>query len=370
MMRLYILVCSLVGVMLLGARPAISAPVGEIHRVTSEPTAALRDAQHRDEIRITVWYPAAADAVETPLLIGPPDKPLFNIGSVALDAAFADHRQRPVILLSHGFGGTARIMGWFGIAMAQRGYIVVAVDHPGSNGIDAITMAGSTLWWDHAKDLRAALDAIGRDAAIGPHLDMANVGVAGFSFGGFTALVAAGARVDWRRWVGFCRAHPDDGDCLPNDEFPAATWQAVAEKFEAPELAAEVAHAGDDHALPNLRAAFVLAPAYVQSLDPVSLSSVRVPVSIMLGDADTVVPATTGASVAAAAIPNARIELLPGVTHYDWVSDCTDAGRANSPVCKEARHQAEAHLRAIKTAEKLFGQYLPIRDGSRGSNGQ
>jgi predicted dienelactone hydrolase len=360
MMRASILMLSLMGVVLLDSGAAISAPVGEIHRVTTESTAALRDAQHRNELRITVWYPAAGDAVERPLLIGPADKPLFNVGAVALGAAFADNRQRPVILLSHGFGGTARIMGWFGIAMAQRGYIVIAVDHPGNNGIDDITMAGSTLWWDHAKDLRAALDAIGREPAIGPHLDTANVGVAGFSFGGFTALVVAGARVDWRRWVGFCRAHPDDGDCLPNDEFPAATWQAVAAEFEAPELAAEVAHGGDDHALPNVRAAFVLAPAYVQSLDPASLSSVRVPVAIMLGDADTVVPAATGAMVAAAAIPNAKLELLPGVSHYDWVSECTDAGRVSSPVCKEAHHQADAHLRAIEAAEKFFGQALPI----------
>jgi predicted dienelactone hydrolase len=368
MMRAFIF--GLASAVLLGICPAISAPVGEIHRVTTEPTAALRDARHRDELRITVWYPAAADAVERPLLIGPPDKPFFNVGATALGAAFADHQQRPVILLSHGYGGTARIMGWFGLAMAQRGYIVIAVDHPGSNGIDEITMAGSTLWWDHARDLHTALDAIGRDPAIGPHVDMNNVGVAGFSFGGFTALVAAGARVDWRRWVGFCRAHPDDGDCLPNDEFPEATWQAIAKEFEAPELTAEVAHAGDDHSLPNIRAAFVLAPAYVQSLDPNSLVSVRVPVSIMLGDADTVVPAATGASVAAAAIPNAKLDLLPGVTHYDWVAECTDAGRDASPVCKEARHQAEAHSRAIEAAGKLFGQALPNRDGSRGSSVQ
>ena len=361
-MRAYVLMCGLTSVLLLGSTPAMSAPVGEIHRVTSEPTAALRDAQHRDTLRITVWYPAAGDAVERPLTIGPPDQPFFSVGAAAIGAAFADARQRPVILLSHGFGGTARIMGWFGIAMAQRGYVVIAVDHPGSNGIDGITMAGSTLWWDHARDLRAALDAIGRDPAIGPHLDKNNVGVAGFSFGGFTALVSAGARVDWKRWVGFCRAHPEDGDCLPNDEFPEATWQEVAKEFEAPELAAEVAHGGDDHAIPNLRAAFALAPAYVQSLDPASLSFVRVPVSIMLGDADTVVPAATSASVAAAAIPHAKLDLLPGVTHYDWVAECTDAGRAGAPVCKEARHQADAHERAITAAAKLFGEFLPIRD--------
>jgi predicted dienelactone hydrolase len=179
---------------ILAAGCAQAAPVGETHRVTAESTASLRDAKHRAELRITVWYPAAADAVERPLVVGPPERPLFDIGAVAPNAAFAaDGARRPVILLSHGFGGTARIMGWFGIAMARSGYIVVAVDHPGNNAADEMTVPGATLWWDRAEDLRAALEATQRDPDLGAHMDMSRVGVAGFSAGGFTALVAAGA---------------------------------------------------------------------------------------------------------------------------------------------------------------------------------
>ena len=51
-----------------------------------------------------------------------------------------------MILLSHGFGGTARIMGWLGIPLARAGYVVIAVDHPGDNAIDPITVAGAILW--------------------------------------------------------------------------------------------------------------------------------------------------------------------------------------------------------------------------------
>ena len=140
---------------LLSAAHVCAELVGEIHRVTSEKTASLRDAEHRDQLRITVWYPAAADAVERPLIVGPPERPLRNIGSVAVDAAFAADRIRwPVILLSHGFGGTARIVGWFGIAMARDGYIVAAVDHPGNNAVDQMTVPGAALYWDRADDLR------------------------------------------------------------------------------------------------------------------------------------------------------------------------------------------------------------------------
>ncbi len=86
--------------------PAVAGQVGERHLTATNPTAALRDAEHRATVRVTVWYPAAAGAKEVSLDIGPPGKLLFRVGSAAPDAAFADHRRRPVILFSHGFGGS------------------------------------------------------------------------------------------------------------------------------------------------------------------------------------------------------------------------------------------------------------------------
>jgi hypothetical protein len=70
-------------------------------------------------------------------------------------------------------------------------------------------------------------------------------------------------------------------------------------------VAAEVAHAGDDHSIPAVRAVFVLAPALVQALYPTSLAQMRMPVAIVLGDADTVAPPTTNGLVAAKLIPGA-----------------------------------------------------------------
>lgn len=333
-------------------------PVGEIHRLATERTASLRDAQHRSELRITVWYPAAADAVESPLVIGPPGRPLFDVGAVAPNAAFAeDSLQRPVILLSHGFGGTAGIMGWFGIALARSGYIVIAVDHPGNNGVDEMTVAGARLWWDRAEDLRSALEAIGRDPAVGPHLNLGRVGVAGFSAGGFTALVAAGAKVDPPRLGRFCSDHPDDGICRPQLEF-AITPEDYAKNLAVPEVAAEARRAGDDHAIPQVRAAFAMAPALVQALDPASLARLPPPVHIVLGDGDTVAPPTTNGLVAGAAIPNAEVDRLPGVGHYDFLASCTEPARAIIPQCQVAVAQTEAHRRAVAAAEAFFGRYL------------
>src|SRR5580658_4604087 len=197
------------------AGPAFAGQVGERHITATNPTAALRDAAHSDTVRVTVWYPAAADATEVSLDLGPPGKPLFLVGSAAPDAAFADARPRPVILFSHGFGGSARMMAWFTLPLVRAGYVVIAVDHPGNNGADKMTVGGAIMFWDRPGDLAAALAAVREDPAIGPHLDLGRLGVAGFSAGGFTSLVASGARVDVARLRAFCDAHPADGVCAP-----------------------------------------------------------------------------------------------------------------------------------------------------------
>ena len=332
--------------------------VGERHLTTASPTAALRDADHKPTVRITVWYPAADGSVEKSLDLGPPGKPIFYVGEAAPDAAFMDAKRRPVILFSHGYGGTARMMGWFTTVLAQQGYIVIAVDHPGNNGLDKMTVAGGTMFWDRAGDLQAALDKVKDDPLIGPHLDTRRLGVAGFSAGGFTALVAAGARVDVEHFKTFCAEHPDDGVCKPQLEFPVTQEQAFA-ALATPELAPELAHAGDDHSIRGVRAAFAMAPAIVQALDPASLKAMSVPVAIIVGEADPVAPPHTNGSVAARNIPRAQIKGLPAVGHYDFLATCSDQARATVPLCQAlATPQGPTHFAALQMALNLFANAL------------
>ena len=342
------------------ATTAAAGPVGERHFVTTDATAALRDADHRPDVRVTVWYPAADGAVEQRIDIGPPGRPLLLVGAVAANAAFADAKPRPVILLSHGFGGTARIMGWFGLPLARAGYVVIAVDHPGNNGLDKMTAPGAILFWDRAQDLKAALHAAKADPAIGPHMDMGRIGVAGFSAGGFTALVSAGAHVDIARFQAFCLAHPTDGVCAPQKEF-ALSLDEARRTLALPEIAPEAARAGEDHAIPGVRAAFAIAPAIVQALPPEGLARIRPPVAIILGDADPVAPPATNGLVAAKAIPNAELKLLPGVGHYDFLATCTPAGMAVVPFCTAKVPQDETHGAAIERALAFFARTLAAK---------
>jgi len=335
-------------------------PVGETHREVPHPPAAKRDSAQRPVLRVTIWYPAASGSIEKPILIGPESKPLFEIGMAAPDAPPApDPRSgtRPVILLSHGFGGTARIMGWFGTAMARAGYVVIAVDHPGNNGLDPMTVPGALLGWERAGDLRRALEFALADEQIGPHIDGTRIGIAGFSLGGFTALVGAGARADLTRLRRFCAAHPQDGVCRPQIEFPVTPAQRAA--FEGdPANADLLSNAGADHSIPHLRAVFAMAPAVVQGLTPASLRHIAVPVSIILGGSDVVAPPQTNGIVAAQLIPHAELKIMAGAGHYNFLANC--APDAGLPICAGAAPQEDVHAAAIRAALGLFRQHLGV----------
>src|SRR5262249_60508514 len=111
-------------------------------------------------LRAMIWYPAAAEVREEAQWIGPPIFRFYSAGSAAPDAPHAAGARRPLILLSHGFGGTASDLAWFGTAMAAPGFIAVAVNHPGNNALGAYTVQGHSLMGLRAVDLRARFYAV------------------------------------------------------------------------------------------------------------------------------------------------------------------------------------------------------------------
>jgi len=333
---------------------APSPAVGETHGVAHTPSAAVRDAGNSDNVRYTVWYPAQPAVAEQPLAIGPQGEPLFVAGASAVDAAAAPGRW-PVLLLSHGNGGSARMMGWFGTALARAGYVVVAVDHPGNNGVDAMTEAGSILMWNRADDLAVAWAAVQADPTLAPHLDAGRVGLVGYSAGGFTALVAAGARPDMPRLAAFCKSSPKDGVCLPQAENPELTFERRMAAAATPELAPWVAKSKEDRRIPGVRAVFLMAPAMVQAFEPAELAQLKAPVSVVVGEADAIASAATNSKVIAEANDNARVQVMPLVGHYDFLAECTELGRkVVGTLCEVKADKAGTHRAAIDEARSLF----------------
>ena len=330
---------------------------GERHLATTTASAAVRN-RGDGALRITLWYPATA--TEQEVEIGPAGAPIFVSGRTAADAAFADDARHPLILVSHGFGGTARQMTWLAAALARAGYVVVGVDHPGTNGIDGVTAEGAYAPWERAGDLKAALDTVLADPKLAAHIDTSRIGVAGFSLGGFTSLLEVGARADMPQLIAFCDGPDRDAICNPQLEYPLDVHQSPKVLAE-PAMAPLAARQGADLSDPRVRAAFLIAPAAIEGLDFDSIRRIKAPVAMALGDADPIAPPKTNGELVAKLLPRASVDLLPNVGHYDFLSECGAAGHTYAkPYCSDAPgvSRAATHERVERDAIAFFDAHL------------
>ena len=109
------------------------------------------------------------------------------------------------MLLSHGLGANVRGLGWLAAGLAERGAVVVAVNHPGSTTGD-VDMGEGLRHWTRVEDLGAVIDYLPSDPELGPHVDTSRVFAAGFSLGGWTALSAGGLTGDLEGYARHCEA--------------------------------------------------------------------------------------------------------------------------------------------------------------------
>lgn len=359
MKRLFGFVATLALVACAALTPAPRHAAGEVERSAGSSSAALRSPRGDAALRLLVWYPAVG--AEREVTIGAPAQPIFVAGEVAAGAPWADVTPRPLIVLSHGFGGVGRQLTWLGSALARHGYVVAAVDHAGTEGRDGITPAGAYAPWERAGDVKVVIDALLADAQLAPHIDRSRIGVAGFSLGGWTAALLAGARTDFARLRAFCASPQRDSICDPQREFPLDFVLEQAKTLNEPRLAPLAA--GEHAAWRDTRisAAFLIAPALGQALDAASLRAVRIPLAVLAGAADTVTVSATNAKTIADTVPGATLTVLPNVGHYDFLSICTAAGRSAAPhYCSDGvgTSRAATHAATIAAALRFFDQAL------------
>jgi predicted dienelactone hydrolase len=315
-----------------------AAPAAEKYKVGMAPRSFVPAGpydwrqDHKHALATLIWYPADSAAQEKPWQIGPPGRPFFDGGRVARDAALASAPAKfPLVVLSHGTGGTAGNMAWLGEALAAHGYIAAAVDHPGNNAIDGYTVQGFTLWWLRARDLSAVIDGLLADPTFGPRIDAARIGAAGHSLGGYTVLALAGGIATVDRLRAYCRSHRGDKTCAPLHEFPDLRAKAEALATADPAYQAALAEGARSYRDPRVRAVFAMAPALGPAFLPESLAHIDIPVAIVAGAGDDVVPVGSVESLAAV-IPRAEFSKLPAPTgHYVFIGLCLDAARAVLP---------------------------------------
>ena len=116
----------------------------------------------------------------------------------------------PLVLHSHGLGGSREASAYILEAVAEAGFVVVALQHAGSDsgllmnrarpgdaqGLVAAGRAGMTPEVARARygDVPFAIDQIAKDR-LGGKVDMSRIGMSGHSFGALSTLTALGQRI-------------------------------------------------------------------------------------------------------------------------------------------------------------------------------
>ncbi|NVZ59503.1 alpha/beta fold hydrolase [Pseudomonas edaphica] len=181
-------------------------------------TTTLPDAHNNRPLELVVWYPATTSA--KPKLIA--DNAVF-IGALAVPDAPPAAGEHPLVVLSHGYGGNWGKQVWLASALAHKGYIVAAVNHPGTTTKDRNPQAAAQLWQRPA-DLSRAIDAVLAQPQQFGAVANQHITAVGHSLGGWTVLEIAGARFDPDLFSRDCAAHPKLGGCIGYHEMnPAAT---------------------------------------------------------------------------------------------------------------------------------------------------
>ena len=313
-------------------------PVGLKRLTYSDPVRKSWSGEQARPLNTYIWYPASNNAIMTKVGI-PPERPVFTGGAVARNAEFAaDDSKYPLVIMSHGTGGSAMQMMWLGRELAAQGYIAVAVDHHGNTAAeDHFDARGFRLPWERALDISAVLDQLLVDPQFATKIDRQRISAIGFSLGGYTVTALAGGIFDFELFNKFCSGAMRDASCDDQSEYPEASAEFEKLRKTDPRIDASLARSGASFKDTRIRSVITLAPAPVQAFTRESLEDIDIPFLVFVGSADKVAPATTNAMRLAKLVPNVQIQIIKDAGHYVFLSLCNKRGRKYVPVCRDPK---------------------------------
>jgi predicted dienelactone hydrolase len=274
-------------------------------------TAASAPNGDDPPLELAIWYPSAAKSVD--MHVGPF---AMRVASDAPPLAGA----RPLIVMSHGTGGSNLGSNDTAIALADAGFVVVALMHAGDNYKDQSAAFSRRNFVARPRQVSRTIDFMTKQWGNGDRVDPNRVGVFGHSAGGATALLLAGGALDWSRVTARCAAVSGDWGC---DQ--ARKAGSVADTGPSAPVQARDS---------RVKAILLAAPALASGFAPHGTDPVGIPVSIWIGTGDTIVPDAT-------LLPSlfgtrADYRLVPNAGHFAFLTPCSDWLKSLAPeICQD-----------------------------------
>ncbi|WP_420863723.1 alpha/beta hydrolase family protein [Algirhabdus cladophorae] len=307
---------------------------------------AIADPQGQRPLDGFLFYPTK-DTDTTPSL----GNPVWASLPIVADAATLPQRH-PLVLMSHGMFGNARNQAWLAAQLTQQGYMVAAINHPGTTTFNRDPDQRRMLW-ERPKDISRALTHLLRDPATMELIDPDRIYMAGHSLGGFTAVALAGGRYDAAGLDAFCAASTDDLVC------------GIFQGWQVAQTNADRAMMEQDLSDNRIKAFAVFDLGGTQTFDAQSLGAIDTPLLVY------------GAPIANSGIdldvesrdlitktpPALTTYLEPAdLAHFDFLGQCTAKGlailREEEPqdafVCENGTEPRAAHHAQIAQTVSAF----------------
>ncbi|MBN3927569.1 alpha/beta hydrolase [Nostoc sp. NMS4] len=230
---------------------------------------------------------------------------------------------RPIIVISHGLGSDRTSFAYLAEHLASYGFVVAVPEHPGSDAkqlqallagtADRVTNPRELI--DRPLDIKFLLDELTRlsqsDSTFKGRLNLEQIGVVGQSFGGYTALALAGAKINFEQLKADCPA-------LENALNVSLLLQCLA--LNLPNAKYKLSDA-------RVKAIIAIDPVDSSIFGQASLSQIKIPVMIVSGSSDTVAPALPEQiqPFTWLTTPSKYLVLINGGTHFSTIAESPNA---------------------------------------------
>jgi len=238
-----------------------------------------------------MWSPCAQPAGEV------------DLGNVTLpsvkDCPIAGDKL-PLVVISHGHGGSFAGHHDTAETLADAGFVVAAINHPGDTGSDMSRALDLSEFIERPTDIKRLIDFMLTASPAASKIDPHRIGFFGFSRGGYTGLVVIGADVDWDNVTRRCEgATIRVCDQVRNKEYPA--------------------HLTHD---PRVKAAVIANPLAIY-FTAASFASIKVPVQLWNTEhgGDGVEPEDVAAVDKSLPAPH-EYHFVPNAGHFVFLAPC------------------------------------------------
>jgi predicted dienelactone hydrolase len=235
--------------------------------------------------------------------------------SVVRDCAIRGDRL-PLVVVSHGGGGSYLGHADTAIALADAGFVVATINHAGDTVGDRSQWGELAIFVRRPADIKRLVDHVLTAPPAAAAIDRDRIGLFGYSRGGYTGLVALGAAPDWAAAIEYCRPLPG-GICR--------------------EINARIFPADKPVHDPRIRAAVIADPLAIY-FSPASYRGIRAPIQLWGSQhgGDGVTPASVGEVNARLPAPH-EWHLVPRAGHFVFLAPCSAKAAAEDPeICVDA----------------------------------